>query len=282
VTRLGALRRRNGAEAVLDLIAHDDHLPGEMLAFLAGGEEMRRRAQEVVRLAQDEELLPLAEVQLAAPVPRPGKIICVGLNYLDHAQEGGHEVPDFPTVFAKYANTVIGPGQPIKIPPVTEEIDYEGELGVVIGRRARNVTLEDALDYVAGYVPFNDVTAREYQRRTSQWTLGKTFDTFGPMGPTLVTGDELVDPEALDLRVYLNDQLVQDSNTGNLIFKVPFLVHYLSEVMTLEPGDLISTGTPSGVGFARKPPLWLRPGDTVRVEIEGLGILQNPVVAEEG
>jgi 2-keto-4-pentenoate hydratase/2-oxohepta-3-ene-1,7-dioic acid hydratase in catechol pathway len=227
------------------------------------------------------QLPPVAEqaVEFAPPLFAIGKIICIGLNYRDHAAESNQPVPEYPTVFAKYSSCVIGPGEPIVIPRVTSQVDYEGELAVVIGRRARDVAEADALSYVAGYAPFNDVSARDYQSRTSQWTIGKTFDTFGPLGPALVTADEVADPHALGLRVTIGDDVLQSSNTRHLIFTIPQLVAYLSAVMTLEPGDVIATGTPAGVGAARKPARWLQPGEVVRVEIDGLGALENPVAA---
>ena len=224
--------------------------------------------------------MALADLTLNAPIARPSKIMCIGLNYRDHAAESNTPVPDYPTLFAKYPNCVIGHGEAIVLPRISSEVDYEGELGVVIGRRARQVSEAEALSYAGGYLPFNDVSARDFQRRTSQWTIGKTFDTFGPMGPALVTADEVPDPQNLNLRVSIGGEVLQSSNTGNMIFTVAQLIAYLSAVMTLEPGDVIATGTPSGVGAARKPPRFLRPGETVRVEIEGLGVLENPIVAE--
>jgi 2-keto-4-pentenoate hydratase/2-oxohepta-3-ene-1,7-dioic acid hydratase in catechol pathway len=225
-------------------------------------------------------MIGMADVRLGPPIARPGKIMCIGLNYRDHARETNQAVPDFPTLFAKYASCVIGPGEAIVLPKLTKEIDYEAELGVVIGKRARHVSEAKALDYVAGYVPFNDVSARDYQRRTSQWTIGKTFDTFGPMGPALVTADEIPDPHSLDIQLSIGGEVLQHSNTRELVFSVQQLIAILSGVMTLEPGDLISTGTPSGVGAARTPKRWLRPGETVRIEIEKLGVLTNPVIDE--
>jgi acylpyruvate hydrolase len=220
-------------------------------------------------------------VTLKAPVPRPGKIMCIGLNYRDHAVESNVAVPDYPTVFAKYASCVIGPGEAIVLPRVSTQVDYEGELGVVIGRATpRHVAQADALAYVGGYLPFNDVSARDFQHRTSQWTIGKTFDTFGPLGPALVTVDEVPDPQNLAITVSIGAEVLQSSNTRHMIFPVAELISYLSTVMTLEPGDVIATGTPDGVGAARKPPRFLRAGETVRVEIEGLGALENPIVAE--
>jgi acylpyruvate hydrolase len=217
------------------------------------------------------------EVMLRAPLPRPGKLILLGLNYRDHAEETGQKIPEVPTLFAKYHNSVIGPGGTILIPRATEQIDYEAEFAFVIGRRGSHIPREHALDYVAGYTIINDVSARDYQFVTSQWMVGKTFDTHCPMGPALVLKDEIPDPHQLDISLSIAGEVLQHSNTNQLIFKIPETVEYLSHVMTLEPGDVISTGTPAGVGFTRRPPRWLRAGETVRVEIAGLGVLENPV-----
>ena len=278
-TRSGALVTGADGARVVDLTRVDAQIPADMVALLAGGASMLDRARAAVANAPAAAQLDLAAVKLKAPVPRPGKIICIGLNYHDHAAESNQPVPEYPTVFCKYANVVIGPGDAIVLPAVSDEIDYEAEFAFVIGRTAKNVAEADALDYVAGYVPFNDVSARDYQMRTSQWTMGKTFDTFGPMGAALVTADEIADPHNLDIQLTIDGEVLQSSNTRHLIFSVPQLIADLSAVMTLEPGDLISTGTPAGVGGARTPRRWLRPGETVRVEIEGLGVLENPVVA---
>lgn len=279
--RLGALRQENGREYITDLNRADAQLPTEMLAFLAGGAAMRARAERALAATPPEQGLERRQVQLHAPIPRPGKILCIGLNYRDHAAESNVAVPEFPTVFAKYANCIIGPGAEIVIPKVVQKPDYEIELGVVIGKRARNVVEADALAHVAGYVPFNDVSARDYQHRTTQWTLGKAIDTFGPMGPALVTADEVGDPHTLDLQLSIGGEVLQASNTRNLIFNVSQLIADITAVMTLEPGDVIATGTPSGVGAARTPPRFLKPGDVVRIEIEKLGVLENPVTAEK-
>ncbi len=221
-----------------------------------------------------------SDVTLRAPIPRPGKIICLGLNYADHAAEGGSEPPKTPMLFAKFANTIIGTGEPIVKPRATRELDYEAELAVVIGRRAKNVAIDQALDYVAGYMNLHDVSARDLQRETSQFFRGKSADTFAPCGPYLVTRDEVPDPHVLDIRSYVNGELRQSSNTRHLIFNVPFLVHHISRTISLEPGDVISTGTPSGVGTHRHPPEYLKAGDVVRIEVQGLGVLENPVVDE--
>ena len=222
---------------------------------------------------------PLAEVKLLAPVPRPGKIICVGLNYRDHAKETGKAVPTEPILFPKFANSVVGPGAEVLVPPEADEIDYEAELAVVVGRRASRVAVADALDHVAGYACANDVSSRSLQFRTGQWLTGKAIDTFLPLGPYLVTADEVPDPQALGIRCLVNDELRQDSNTSEMVFGVAELVSYTSRTITLEPGDLLVTGTPAGVGMAADPPRYLRAGDRMRVEIDGLGELENTVRA---
>jgi 2-keto-4-pentenoate hydratase/2-oxohepta-3-ene-1,7-dioic acid hydratase in catechol pathway len=276
--RLGALHSQNGRQLVVDLNQMNPGIPADMLAFLEAGASALQTAQRAFDQAASG--LELSQLKLLAPLPRPGKIICIGLNYSDHAAESGQPIPQYPVVFAKYANAIVGPGEAIILPRVTDQVDYEAELGFVIGKRGRYVPEADAMSYVAGYLPINDVSARDYQMRTSQWTMGKIFDTFAPMGPALVTADEISNPHNLDIRLTINGEVLQNSNTRNLIFGVPQLVASLSEVMTLEPGDVVSTGTPPGVGMARKPQRWLRPGDVVDVEIEGLGTLSNPVVAE--
>lgn len=276
-TRLGALTTRDGQDYVVNLNAAESALPTGMIAFLEGGEANLRLAESALASGP---AYPLADVTLRAPIPRPGKIICIGLNYKDHAAETNSPLPEFPVVFAKYANAVIGHGDAIVLPKVTEQVDYEAELGFVIGKRCRYVSEAEAMDYVAGYLPVNDISARDYQSRTSQWTMGKTFDTFAPMGPALTTADEVPDPHNLRICLTVGDEVLQDSNTRELIFNVPQLIASLSEVMTLEPGDVVSTGTPPGVGLARNPKRWLRPGETVSVTIERLGTLTNPVIAE--
>ena len=279
-TRIGVLRHSAAGDTVVDLNKADSRLPTDMIAFLQGGAEARALADKALKTVTNAAIYPLSAVTLKAPVLRPGKIICIGLNYRDHAAESGQAVPEFPTVFAKYNNCVIGPGEAIVHPKISQKVDYEAEFGVVIGRRAKAVAEADALNYVAGYLPFNDVSARDFQARVSQWVMGKSFDTFAPMGPALVTADEIPDPQALDIRLTIGGEVLQSSNTRNLVFTVANLVHQISAVMTLDPGDVIATGTPGGVGAARKPPRFLHPGDIVRVEIEKLGVLENPVVAE--
>ncbi len=223
---------------------------------------------------------PLSGVKLLAPIPTPRKLICVGLNYLDHAKETGAELPKVPTIFNKFATSVIGPGDNIVLPKVSQQPDYEAELAFVIGRGGRHIQAEKWADHVFGYTIVNDISARDYQKATSQWLMGKTFDTFAPMGPCIVTADEVPDPHNLKIQLTLNGRTMQDSNTSELIFKIPELIAFLSSVFTLEPGDIVSTGTPAGVGFSRKPPVYLQPGDETVVTIERVGELRNPVVAE--
>ncbi len=266
--------------AVVDLRRAEPRLPETLLELLAAGTEALDRARAALGAAGAEDHLALDSVHLLAPIPRPGKILCVGLNYRDHAAESHAATPEYPTIFAKYANTVVGPRDPIVLPRVTAQVDYEGELGVVIGRRARYLREPEALAYVAGYLTCNDVSARDYQSRTSQWTVGKSFDGFAPMGPSLVTADEVPDPQDLDLRVSIGADVLQSSNTRHMIFPVARVIAYLTEAITLEPGDVIMTGTPAGVGAARTPQRFLKAGETVRVEIERLGALENPVIAE--
>ena len=215
-----------------------------------------------------------------APVPRPGKIICIGLNYRDHAAESNMLIPEKPVVFSKFSTSVIAPGEPVVLPSTSQQVDYEAELAVVIGWRAKNITADRAYDYVLGYTAFNDVSARDFQFADGQWQRGKSCDTFAPMGQTIVTTDAITDPHKLSIKLVLNGQIMQDSNTDQLIFGVPALIEFLSQTITLEPGDVIATGTPPGVGFARNPPVFLKPGDEMEVLIEGMGGLGNPVVSE--
>jgi 2-keto-4-pentenoate hydratase/2-oxohepta-3-ene-1,7-dioic acid hydratase in catechol pathway len=222
-----------------------------------------------------------SDVTLLPVIPSPQKIICIGVNYADHAAETGQAPPPYPTVFAKFANTLAASGDPIVLPSASTMPDYEGELAVVIGRPGRQVTEQDALDYVAGYTAFNDVSARDFQGHTSQWTMGKSPDTFGPLGLALVTADEIPDPQKLELRTTVNGEVLQQASTADMVFTVRQLIAYLSQTMTLLPGDVIATGTPSGIGAARTPPRFLRPGDTVVISIDGVTELTNPVVGED-
>ena len=222
--------------------------------------------------------LDLAAVELLPPIPGPGKILCIGLNYAEHSAETGHALAGYPEVFARFASSLAGHGAAIRRPAVSAQLDYEGELAVVIGRGGRGIAPADALAHVAGYSVFNDATIRDYQFRTRQWTMGKNFDGTGAFGPFLVAPDELpAGARGLRLRTRLNGALLQDASTASLVFDVAALISLLSEVMTLDPGDVIVTGTPSGVGFTRTPPLFMAPGDVVEVEVEGIGTLRNPI-----
>jgi 2-keto-4-pentenoate hydratase/2-oxohepta-3-ene-1,7-dioic acid hydratase in catechol pathway len=217
---------------------------------------------------------------LLAPIPRPPKFICVGLNYRDHAREAALELPAVPAIFSKFSNVVIGPNAPIILPNVSKKPDYEAEFAFIIGPGGRNISAAHAMEHVFGYTIVNDVSARDYQMATSQWMMGKTFDTFAPMGPWIVTRDEIADPHALDISLEIAGETLQSSNTRELIFGIPALVEFLSSVVTLEPGDVVSTGTPGGVGFTRKPPRYLKTGEEIVIRIAGIGELRNPVVAE--
>ncbi|HQU81622.1 MAG TPA: fumarylacetoacetate hydrolase family protein [Pyrinomonadaceae bacterium] len=216
-------------------------------------------------------------VEICAPVPRPGKIICVGLNYRDHAEESGMAIPKSPIIFSKFSSCAIGANEAILLPEKSEQVDYEAELAIVIGRKAKNVKCADAMNYVFGYTNFNDVSARDFQFADGQWQRGKSCDTFAPLGEFIATTDEIPDPHDLQIQFRLNGETLQNSNTDQLIFKIPEIIEFLSNSITLEPGDIIATGTPPGVGFARKPPIFLKDGDVAEVEIEGLGILSNAV-----
>jgi 2-keto-4-pentenoate hydratase/2-oxohepta-3-ene-1,7-dioic acid hydratase in catechol pathway len=222
-------------------------------------------------------LFPPSDVRLHTPISRPQKLIGIGLNYRDHVEELKGQAPQQPLLFGMYANAIIGPEESVIIPPMSKQVDYEAELGVVIGKRARQVSVESALDCVAGYTIINDVSARDLQFSDGQWVRAKSFDTFAPMGPYLVTRETLRDGDGLDIELRLNGKTMQKSNTRNLIFKVPELVSYISKVMTLEVGDVIATGTPGGVGFGRNPQVFMKPGDTVEIEIEGIGLLRNRI-----
>ena len=221
-----------------------------------------------------------ADCQWLPPVLRPEKIICIGLNYRDHAAESKMEVPKEPVIFNKFNNALVGAAGPVILPDNSAQVDYEAELAVVLGRKARHVPADKAMDCVAGYTLMHDVSARDWQFRTGQWVSGKTFDTFGPCGPVLVTRDEVPDPHSLDIRLTLNGTVMQQSNTRNLIFDIPTLISYLSEMFTLVPGDIISTGTPPGVGFARRPQVFLADGDTVEIWVERVGTMRHRCVAE--
>lgn len=245
-------------------------------ALLAGGQAALRAASERMKTGSAVN----GKVQIGPPIPDPEKIICFGLNYRRHAEETGMAIPKVPTLFPKYRNSLVGPDEPIVLPVKNaDNVDYEVELAAVIGKRCKNVTEAQALDYVAGYSILNDVSARDLQMQTSQWGAGKAIDTFAPFGPVLVPASEVGDPQKLAVKTRLNGKIMQDSNTADMIFPVAQLVAFLSDIMTLEPGDVIATGTPEGVGFTRKPPVFMRDGDVVEMEIEKIGVLRNPIVA---
>jgi 2-keto-4-pentenoate hydratase/2-oxohepta-3-ene-1,7-dioic acid hydratase in catechol pathway len=262
----------------VDVNAADPELPSSVRGLLELGTAYERQARDA--LPRGVVRHDPANVRLMAPVPDARKIICIGLNYRDHAAESGMEVPKEPILFSKYPTALIGHQGEIVLPEVSTEVDYEAELVVVIGKWGRHIPQERALEHVAGYTVGHDVSARDWQlkKEGKQWMVGKTFDTFAPTGPVLVTADELPDPHALPIRLRLNGETMQDSSTAQMIFRTGEILAYLSQVFTLEPGDLIFTGTPPGVGMARKPPVFLKGGDVVEVEIGGLGVLRNPVV----
>ena len=293
--RMGALIA--GGKAILDLAATLDgpHGKGGWLPSYTSCEwynvegsvwSLVRSACEVALGADDKtvaqwmkqgRVVALEDARLCAPVPRPGKLICIGLNYRDHAAEQGVAVPESPIVFSKFTTSIIGPEDSVVIPPACTQPDYEAELAVVIGRTAKNVTRARAYEHVFGYCAFNDVSGRDFQFADKQWQRGKSCDTFAPMGPFVATRDEIKDPHGLPIRMRLNGQVMQDSRTDQLVFGVPELIEFLTASITLEPGDIIATGTPPGVGFARKPPVYLKAGDRMEVEIDGLGVLVNNV-----
>ena len=263
-------------DQVVDLNRANADIPTAMIDLLEGGEAMMAKVRRVEAAAPAG--VPLDSVQLKAPVLKSGKVLCLGLNYRLHAEEGGMDIPTIPILFHKSRTSLVGHGENVVLPAGATRADYEVELAVIIGKTAKNVSEEDALSYVAGYACANDVSERAWQMQTSQWSAGKMVDTFGPLGPALVTADEIPNPNALQLRLIYNGEEVQNSNTSDMVFDVPYTIAYVSKICTLEPGDVIMTGTPSGVGFARKPPIFLKAGDVMTVEIEGLGSLTNPVV----
>lgn len=273
VTRIGLVE----GQEVVDVTAAQPYLPRDMLALLEAGPDALEVAREAAATAPR---LALADVRLEAPIARPPKFLAVGLNYADHVAESDMETPEHPLIFNKQSSCVTGPTDPFHVPKVSHVLDYEGELGFVIGRRCRHVSRDDAADVIAGYTVVNDVSVRDWQLRVPTWTMGKSFDTHGPIGPWIVTTDEIGDPHRLALRTWVNGELRQESNTKQLIFDCFALVEHLSQAFTLEPGDLIATGTPSGVGIAAKPPKLLKAGDVVRIEIEGIGEIENPVIDE--
>jgi 2-keto-4-pentenoate hydratase/2-oxohepta-3-ene-1,7-dioic acid hydratase in catechol pathway len=282
--RFVTIQRGVHAEPAVQL---DDEMVGlrgagfeSLLQVIGGGAEAMDQVSRWILHAPGGDRWEPGQMKLLAPIHRPPKVICIGLNYRDHAAEGKMAVPEVPTVFSKFSTAVIGPGHPIVLPKNSTKPDYEAEFVVVIGKGGRHLPEDRWREHVFGYTMMNDVSARDFQMATSQWMMGKTFDTFAPLGPAIVTADEIEDPQNLAISLVLSGEVLQDSNTREMIFPVSRLIAFLSSVFTLEPGDVIATGTPAGVGFARKPPRWLKPGDEVTVRVEGLGELTNPVVAE--
>jgi len=273
--RLGAVV----GDRVVDLNDADPTIPSSLVEALSSAPDLAASARAALQRAGAS--LPLSDLELAPVTPRPGKILCLGLNFLDHAKEGGLDKPAYPSVFMRGASSLVGHGQALLRPRVSGKFDFEAELACIIGRRARYVTRAEALDHVFGYACFNDASVRDYQMRSPTWTVGKNFDGTGALGPWVVTADELP-PGAAGLRLHLrlNGVVEQDANTSDMIVDVAAAIEYLSEAMTLEPGDVIAMGTPSGIGGSRRPPLWLKPGDEVEVDIERVGVLRNRVVDE--
>jgi 2,4-diketo-3-deoxy-L-fuconate hydrolase len=276
---LGVEKLRSGE--LIHLHAVEPAIPDSLLEFIRQGEEVFRLARQVLN-ANPPGSYRLAEIALEAPLPRPGKILCSGINYRSHQQENPNAImPDEPFFFAKMPSAVIGPAAPILHPPHAGQVDYEIEFAVVIGRPMSSTKEEDVISHLFGYTILHDVSCREVQLKNHQVTLGKNFDSFCPIGPCVVTPDELVEPDRVGLRTYLNGELMQDGSTADWIFSLPKLLSFLSRVMTLEPGDIVSTGTPSGVGLFRDPPRFMKPGDIVRLEADGIGTLENPVRRRE-
>jgi len=273
ISRVGAVI----GNAVVDSLGQAD-IPQTMLEFLAAGQPALDCLQQLIDSQQQR--IALSDVKLMAPIPRPGKFLGVGLNYADHIAETALEKPEYPTFFTKQSTCVIAQGEAIHVPKVSEKLDYEVELAFVIGKRCRHVSLENAHKVIAGYTLVNDVSVRDWQFRSPTWTLGKSFDTHGPMGPWIVTADEISDPHNLNLKTWVDDELRQSSNTQHMIFNCYEMIAYLTQAMTLEPGDVIATGTPSGVGVKMKPRGYMKAGQTVKIEIEHIGSLVNPVIDE--
>ncbi|MCT1389053.1 fumarylacetoacetate hydrolase family protein [Peribacillus frigoritolerans] len=257
-----------------------EEFPACIKKFIERGSELRSRAEQIIeQRVNDDAIFKLSEVNILPPIAKPDKIICVGLNYFDHCKESGMEPPESPVIFSKYANAIAGHNDAIEIPINSTAVDFEAELAFVIGREAKRVSEEEADDYVFGYTIMNDISARDLQFQDGQWSRGKTADTFAPFGPVIVTKDEVGDPHNLEISLELNGEIMQDSNTSNLIFTVPKIISFLSQSMTLMPGDLIATGTPPGVGMGRNPKIWLKNGDRMNVSIEKIGTLSNHVIA---
>lgn len=267
---------------IIDLSIAAPTLPTDMLGLLEMGPDGLQKAQKAAKAAGTEAHVSVDSITYLPLIARPHKIICIGRNYAAHAKEGGAEPPTYPEIFYRGATSLIGHKAPIIRPKCSDKLDYEAELVAIVGRKARHVAKADSLDYIAGYSIFNDATLRDYQRKSSQWTIGKNFDDTGAFGPEFVSADELpAGAHGLRIQSRLNGNVMQDANTADFIFPIEDLIAKLSECMTLEPGDVIVTGTPAGVGYVRKPPVFMQPGDVCEVEIEGVGVLSNPVVDEK-
>ncbi|CAN7330677.1 fumarylacetoacetate hydrolase family protein [Massilia sp. LjRoot122] len=268
-------------DSVIDLNRVLPEVPSDIRAALLAGVDLVAAARRAIELAGPADRQPLAGLALAPVVPEPGKTVCLGLNYYDHAAESGRDKPTYPWFFLRATTSLLAHGEGSPLPLVSERLDWEAELAVVIGKRARHVQREAALDYVFGYACFNDISVRDYQKRTPQWTIGKNFDRTGALGPTLVSADELPAGGAgLRIQSRLNGQVMQDANTADMIWDVAETIALLSECLTLEPGDVIAMGTPAGVGQSRVPPVWMKDGDTIEIEIEGVGLLVNRIESE--
>ena len=267
---------------VIDLSKAAPDLPIDMIGLLEGGESSLAKAKAAANNATDDAKVDMSSVKLLVPIARPGKIVCIGRNYAAHAAEGGAETPTYPEVFYRGSTTLIAQGEPIIRPKCSDKLDFEAELVVVIGKLAKHVAEADAGAYIAGYSIFNEGTLRDYQRKSSQWTVGKNFDNTGPFGPEIVTSDEVPEgAKGLRIQSRLNGQIMQDANTDDLVFTIHNLIYRLTECMTLEPGDIIVSGTPAGVGYARTPPVFMKPGDIIEIEVDGIGVLTNTIEDEK-
>jgi len=269
-------------DKVIDLSKAAPDLPIDMIGLLEGGESSLAKAKAAANNAADDAKVDMSSVKLLVPIARPGKIVCIGRNYAAHAAEGGAETPTYPEVFYRGSTTLIAQGEPIIRPKCSDKLDFEAELVVVIGKLAKHVAEADAGAYIAGYSIFNEGTLRDYQRKSSQWTVGKNFDNTGPFGPEIVTSDEVPEgAKGLRIQSRLNGQIMQDANTDDLVFTIHNLIYRLTECMTLEPGDIIVSGTPAGVGYARTPPVFMKPGDIIEIEVDGIGVLTNTIEDEK-
>jgi len=275
--RIGLLQ----GDQVVDLSIAAPDLPGELVEIIEGGDDCLKMIKTAQEVANPESLVPIDKLDWLPPTRKAGKIICLGLNYAAHAAEGGHERPEYPSFFMRGNSSLVAHGKPIIRPIASETLDYEAELVAIVGKKAKHVKQEDALDYIWGYSVFNEASIRQYQRKTAQWTIGKNFDNTGGFGPIVVTADELPPgADGLQIQTRLNGEVLQNATTDMMLFNVKETIELLTECLTLEPGDLLVMGTPSGVGHARKPPLWMKAGDICEIEIENIGILRNPIEDE--